>query len=207
MERARDQVMRDVVLETQPGIPEEEMPTAITQIDQSDPRIAARIFGSAFSTRTNHHWCRGMGDAGKGILKTTPGFQKKGVGFNQQLKAEMVRMQRASEARETRMERQIRRVEERSRRRDEHHRALTAWYMECQHRQQSHNAAQNKWMFELGKAVAEQRDEPPPQPPLLELPDRPPSPVFSDPDDEQQDDGYQQDGEQQDGDDDVDFSG
>ena len=218
MEWARDKVLRDVVLETQPGIPEEEMPTAMTQIDQTDPSLNARIFGSGFSNRrTNNHWCRGMGDTGVGILKNTPGFQKRGVGSSQQLKADMVRLQRASDIRESRMHRQIRRLEERSRRRDEHHRALTAWYMECQHRQQSYNAAQNRWYMELGKAMAEQR-QPPAQPEELQLPDRPPSPVFSDPDDDQQDapeqdapqqDGYQQDEEQQDGDGDVmlDFTG
>ena len=63
--------------------------------------------------------------------------------------------------------------------------------------------------MELGKAIAEQR-EPAPQPAELELPDRTPSPVYSDPNDDQQD-GYLQDGEQHDGDGDgdvmLDFSG
>ena len=157
-----------------------------------------------------------------GILKTTPGFQKTRVGSSSQLKADMVRMQRASEARESRMALEIRRLAERSRRRDErsrrreqHHRALIEWYMDCQQRRDSHSAAQNQWFMELGKAIAEKR-QPPDQPASLELPDRPPSPVFSDSEDEQQDapqqDGYQQDGEEQrDGDDadmgpEIDFS-
>ena len=86
LETTRDQVMRDVVRETQSGISEDEMPTAMTQIDQTDPHLNARIFGTAFNTRTNHHWCRGIRDTGVGILKTTPGFQKKGVGSSSQLR-------------------------------------------------------------------------------------------------------------------------
>ena len=34
---------------------------------------------AVFAQRSNTYYCRGMGDAGKGILKTTPGFQRKGA--------------------------------------------------------------------------------------------------------------------------------
>ena len=93
-------------------------------------------------------------------------------------------MQRVAEARESRMAREIRRLAERTRRSEEHHRAIARYYADCHHLQQSHSAAHSQWMYEMGVAVAEGRLPPPPPPPF-QLPDRPLSLVFSDPNDEQ----------------------
>ena len=55
------------------------MSEAMSRIDTSDPTVGARIMATAFAQRSNTYYCRGMGGAGKGILKTTPGFQRKGA--------------------------------------------------------------------------------------------------------------------------------
>jgi len=76
---AEQEVMRGMVNDTWPGTAEDDMSEAMSRIDTSDPTVGARIMATAFAQRSNTYYCRGMGDAGKGILKTTPGFQRKGA--------------------------------------------------------------------------------------------------------------------------------
>ena len=68
-----------MVNDTWPGTAEDDMSEAMSRIDTSDPTVGARIMATAFAQRSNTYYCRGMGGAGKGILKTTPGFQRKGA--------------------------------------------------------------------------------------------------------------------------------
>ena len=79
MREAEQEVMRGMVNDTWPGTAEDDMSEAMSRIDTSDPTVEARIMATAFAQRSNTYYCRGMGDAGKGILKTTPGFQRKGA--------------------------------------------------------------------------------------------------------------------------------
>ena len=68
-----------MVNDTWPGTAEDDMSEAMSRIDTSDPTVGARIMATAFAQRSNTYYCRGMGGAGKRILKTTPGFQRKGA--------------------------------------------------------------------------------------------------------------------------------
>ena len=77
MREAEQEVMRDMVNDTWPGTAEDDMSEAMSRIDTSDPTVGARIMATAFAQRSNSYYCRGLGGAGKGILKTTPGFQRK----------------------------------------------------------------------------------------------------------------------------------
>ena len=79
MREAEQEVMRGMVNDAWPGTAEDDMSEAMSRIDTSDPTVGARIMATAFAQRSNTYYCRGMGDAGKGILKTTPGFQRKGA--------------------------------------------------------------------------------------------------------------------------------
>lgn len=79
MREAEQEVMRGMVNDTWPGTAEDDMSEAMSRIDTSDPTVGARIMATAFAQRSNTYYCRGMGGAGKGILKTTPGFQRKGA--------------------------------------------------------------------------------------------------------------------------------
>lgn len=79
MREAEQEVIRGMVNDTWPGTAEDDMSEAMSRIDTSDPTVGARIMATAFAQRSNTYYCRGMGDAGKGILKTTPGFQRKGA--------------------------------------------------------------------------------------------------------------------------------
>ncbi|KAL6202742.1 hypothetical protein ACLB2K_026447 [Fragaria x ananassa] len=83
---AEQEVMRGMVNDTWPGTAEEDMSEAMSRIDTSDPTVGARIMATAFAQRSNTYYCRGMGGAGKGILKMTPGFQRKLKKFQQKLK-------------------------------------------------------------------------------------------------------------------------
>ena len=71
--------MRGMVNDTWPGTAEDDMSEAMSRIDTSDPTVGARIMATAFAQRSNTYYCRGMGDAEKGILKTTLEFLRKGA--------------------------------------------------------------------------------------------------------------------------------
>ena len=102
MRQASDEVMAAIVRETWPDTQEEDMSEAMSRIDSSDLSVGARIMGTAFPPRGNNFYCRGLGKKGEGVLKTTPGFQKKGASTSSrttQLEAEvqMLREQQAAQ--------------------------------------------------------------------------------------------------------------
>ena len=101
MREASDEVMSAIVRETWPDTQEEEMSEAISRIDTSDPRVGARIMGTAFPPRENNFYCRGLGKKGQGVLKTTPGFQRKAGSTSSrttQLESEVERLRREQAA-------------------------------------------------------------------------------------------------------------
>ena len=77
MREATDEVMSTVVREAWPDTQDEDMSEAMSQIDTSDLTIGSRIMGTAFPPRGNNFYCRGLGKRGEGVLKNTPGFQRK----------------------------------------------------------------------------------------------------------------------------------
>ena len=77
MREASDEVLSTLVREGWPDTQDSEMSEAMSRIDNSDPTIGARIMGTAFPPRGNNFYCRGLGKRGEGVLKTTPGFQRK----------------------------------------------------------------------------------------------------------------------------------
>ena len=77
MREASDEVLSTLVREAWPDTQDSEMSKAMSRIDNSDPTIGARIMGIAFPPRENNFYCRGLGKRGEGVLKTTPGFQRK----------------------------------------------------------------------------------------------------------------------------------
>lgn len=93
MREAEQEVMRGMVNDTWPGTAEDDMSEAMSRIDTSDPTVGARIMATAFAQRSNTYYCRGMGDAGKGILKTTPGFQRKGAAGASSSNSQTTRLQ------------------------------------------------------------------------------------------------------------------
>ena len=148
MSQSADTVMTQIARDRHPGISDADLPGAISQIDVSDPRIGAQIFGTAFygsesqSSNTNTFHCRGMGRAGDGILKKTPGFEKKrGSTSSQvaQLQAEVRRLEEAAAARQQRMEEEAaarhQRMEDQNaayqRRVAAYHRAMAGWQRAC----------------------------------------------------------------------------
>lgn len=101
MREASDEVMSAIVRETWPDTQEEEMSEAMSRIDTSDPRVGARIMGTAFPPRENNFYCRGLGKKGQGVLKTTPGFQRKAGSTSSrttQLESEVERLRREQAA-------------------------------------------------------------------------------------------------------------
>ena len=93
MREAEQDVIRGMVNDTWPGTAEDDMSEAMSRIDTSDPTVGARIMATAFAQRSNTYYCRGMGDAGKGILKTTPGFQRKGAAGASSSNSQTTRLQ------------------------------------------------------------------------------------------------------------------
>ena len=77
MREASDEVLSTLVREGWPDTQDSEMSEAMSRIDNSDPTIGARIMGTAFPPRENNFYCRGLGKKGEGVLKNTPGFQRK----------------------------------------------------------------------------------------------------------------------------------
>ena len=93
MREAEQDVIRGMVNDTWPDTAEDDMSEAMSRIDTSDPTVGARIMATAFAQRSNTYYCRGMGDAGKGILKTTPGFQRKGAAGASSSNSQTTRLQ------------------------------------------------------------------------------------------------------------------
>lgn len=106
MREAEQEVMRGMVNDTWPGTAEDDMSEAMSRIDTSDPTVGARIMATAFAQRSNTYYCRGMGDAGKGILKTTPGFQRKGAAGASSSNSQTTRLQDQVECLQSELEAQ-----------------------------------------------------------------------------------------------------
>ena len=97
MEKVQEQVLREYVLETQPGIGEENVPEAMSQVDQTDSLLAMRIFNKVNPDRSNDYYCYPLGDTGIGKLKTVKSSQRKGAGTSQLVREELLRWQQESE--------------------------------------------------------------------------------------------------------------
>ena len=93
MREAEQEVIRGMVNDIWPGTAEDDMSEAMSRIDTSDPTVGARIMATAFAQRSNTYYCLGMGGAGKGILKTTPGFQRKGAAGASSSNSQTTRLQ------------------------------------------------------------------------------------------------------------------
>lgn len=106
MREAEQEVIRGMVNDTWPGTAEDDMSEAMSRIDTSDPTVGARIMATAFAQRSNTYYCRGMGDAGKGILKTTPGFQRKGAAGASSSNSQTTRLQDQVECLQSELEAQ-----------------------------------------------------------------------------------------------------
>ena len=175
--------MAEIVRETHPGISDADIPEAMSQIDQSDPRIGARIFGGVFytgeeSSSSNTHHCRGMGRAGEGILKSTPGFQKKGASTSSQVAHLHSRLEQTTT--------QLERLAEENERMRQHQREMEAWHQAVLEVQTQNQYMQNQWLTDFSTALAAGLPTPP-VPIPRRLPERPTPP------DQQQ--PQQQDGE------------
>ena len=181
MEKVQEEVLREYVMETQPGIGEENVPEAMTQVDQTDSLLAVRIFNKMNPDRTNDYYCYPLGDTGYGKLKTVKGSQRKGAGTSQQVREELLRFRSESEQ----LRAEVRRMTERSRRKDEHERALRLWYEECNFLNSSYQNQLPQWFYECEVARNEGHPAPPP-PQFPRMPDRPSSPVFSDTEQQQE---------------------
>ena len=191
-------MMTQIVRETQPDIADADIPSAISQIDQSDPRIPARIFGGVFhgseSTSSNTYHCRGTGRAGDGILRTTPGFQKKGASTSSQVAHLSSRLEQTTTQLQ-RIAEENARMRQYQRQQEEYHRALVEWQQAVADVQDRNNAIQRQWFRDFMMAQAQGLPAPP-EPIPEQQPQRPTPPVQQ----QQQDDevhGPQQEEDQQ----------
>ena len=181
--------MRGMVNDTWPGTVEDDMSEAMSRIDTSDPTVGARIMATAFTQRSNTYYCRGMGDAGKGILKTTPGFQRKGAAGASSSNSQTTRLQDQFASLQSELEAQRARESELEAQRAremaamaESYAASTAAHMERVNEVTNANqAAMGQWMTACIAAHAAGLDIPPmptpiplPQWPQPPQPDQPP---------------------------------
>ena len=196
--------MTQIVRETKPDIADADLPEAISQIDQSDPRIAARIFGGVFygpeSTSSNTYHCRGTGEAGDGILRKTPGFQKKGASTSSQV-AELSSQLQQTTSQLHQTTSQMQRMAEENARMRQYQFELAAWNQAVLDVQNQNTAIQNQWLVDFTTAF-QQGLPTPPLPRAIPPPERPTPPEVHGPQqqqdgEEQQQQQQQQDGEQQ----------
>lgn len=179
MREAEQEVMRGMVNDTWPGTAEDDMSEAMSRIDTSDPTVGARIMATAFAQRSNTYYCRGMGGAGKGILKTTPGFQRKGAAGASSSNSQTTRLQDQFASLQSELEAQ--RAREMAAM-AESYAASTAAHMERLNEVTNANqAAMGQWMTACIAAHAAGLDFPPmptpiplPQWPQPPQPDQPP---------------------------------
>ncbi len=164
MREASDEVMSAIVRETWPDTQEEEMSEAISRIDTSDPRVGARIMGTAFPPRENNFYCRGLGKKGQGVLKTTPGFQRKAA---------------STSSRTTQLESEVERLRKEQAAQAAAHAAQIAEYRAYTRALHAAQQAQQQQMFQYFQdftAAQLQGLPPPPMPAPIELPLPPQSP-------------------------------
>lgn len=86
-------MLTQIVREEWPDTQDEDLPEALSQIDQSDPTVGARIMAHVFPPGRNNYYCRGLGQGGDGVFKNTPGFARKSTSsraaqLQEQLQAE-----------------------------------------------------------------------------------------------------------------------
>ena len=178
MREAEQEVMRGMVNDIWPGTAEDDMSEAMSRIDTSDPTVRAQIMATAFAQRSNTYYCWGMGDAGKGILKTTPGFQRKGAAGASSSNSQTTRLQDQVECLQSELEAQRAREIAMA----ESYAASTAAHTERVNEATNANqAAMGRWMTTCIAAHAAGLDFPPmptpiplPQWPQPPQPDQPP---------------------------------
>ena len=190
MIQAADTVMTQIARDKHPGISDADLPGAISQIDVSDPRIGAQIVGTAFrrddsSQSSNNYHCRGMGRAGDGILKSTPGFEKKRGSTSSQVAELHAQVRRLEEEAASRRLYQ-RRMEAYQRAMTAYHRALAEWQRACNDVQMRNSAAQYQWLQDF--LMAQAQGLPLPPQPIAEAQPEMPTP----PEEPQQEEDQQQ---------------
>ena len=189
MVQAADTVMTQIARDTHPGISDADLPAAISQIDVSDPRIGAQIFGTAFygseSSSSNTYHCRGMGRAGDGILKKTPGFEKKRGSTSSQVAELHAQVRRLEEEAASRRLYQ-RRMEAYQRAMTAYWRAMAVWQQACGDVQTRNNAMQMQWFQDF--LMAQSQGLPTPPQPIYEAQPEMPTP----PEEPQQEEDQQQ---------------
>ena len=171
--------MTQIVRETYPDISDADIPQAMTQIDQSDPHIPARIFGGVFysserssESSVNTFHCRGTGRAGDGILKSTPGFQKKGASTSTQVAQLSSRLEQTT----FQLHRMAERMGQYQLDMAEYHRAMGEWQQAIADVQDRNAAAQRQWFRDF--MMAQAQGLPAPSEPEAEpQPQRPTPPV------------------------------
>ena len=170
MREASDEVMSALVRETWPDTQEEEMSEAMSRIDNSDPTIGARIMGTAFPPRGNNFYCRGLGKRGEGVLKTTPGFQRKATSTSSSTTSTINRT--------TQLESEVQRLREQQAAhiasQAAFNAAQAAYVAEIYAIQQAQHQQMLQYMQDFAAAQS-QGLPPPPMPPPMTLP-QPPQP-------------------------------
>ncbi len=167
MREASDEVMSAIVRETWPDTQEEEMSEAMSRIDTSDPTIGARIMGTAFPPRANNFYCRGLGKRGEGVLKTTPGFQRKAASTSSRTTSTITKT--------TQLESEVQRLREQQAAQAAYNAAQAAYVAEIHAIQQAQQQQMFQYMQEFTAAQIHGLSPPPmplPQPP--QPPQQPP---------------------------------
>ena len=185
MREASDEVLSTLVREAWPETQDSEMSEAMSRIDNSDPTIGARIMGTAFPPRGNNFYCRGLGKRGEGVLKTTPGFQRKAASTS--------RGTTSSIARTTQLESEVQRLREQQAAQAAYNASQGAYNAS----QAAFNAAQTAYAAEVHAIQQAQQQQlfqymhdftaaqiqglpPPPMPPLPQPPQAPQQPLEED---------------------------
>ena len=167
MREASDEVMSALVRETWPDTQEEEMSEAMSRIDTSDPTIGARIMGTAFPPRGNNFYCQGLGKRGEGVLKTTPGFQRKAASTSSRTTSTINRT--------TQLESEVQRLREQQAAHIASHAAYVAEIHAIQQAQQ-----QQMFQYKQDFAAAQIHGLPPPPMTLPQPPQPPQQPLEAD---------------------------
>ena len=181
MREASDEVLSTLVREAWPDTQDSEMSEAMSRIDNSDPTIGVRIMGIAFPPRENNFYCRGLGKRGEGVLKTTPGFQRKATSTSSCTTSTINRT--------TQLESEVQRLREQQAAQVAYiasqaafNAAQTAYAAEIQAIQQAQQQQMFQYMQDFANAQI-QGLPPPPMPPPMTLP-QPPQPPQQPPEDD-----------------------
>ena len=170
MREASDEVMSALVRETWPDTQEEEMSEAMSRIDTSDPTIGARIMGTAFPPRANNVYCRSLGKRGEGVLKTTPGFQRKAASTSSRTTSTITRT--------TQLESEVQRLREQQAAQATYNAVQAAYVAEIHTIQQAEQQQMFQYMQDF--TAAQLQGLPPPPMPLPQPPQPPQQPPEAD---------------------------